>query len=106
MRMSGESLWYCTTGTKERMGLMMTNITIHAEENHATGGAYIQVKADTKRFGTQEVMFEGNTFDQCFDYIKRELGIDRVRLSSCFIFEAVTDREGRSFPCYMEVLPS
>ena len=34
---------------------------------------YIVVKADTLRFGNNEIMFEGNTFDDCFEYIKKSL---------------------------------
>ena len=43
----------------------MTNIRIEGEET------YWKVIADTKRFGKNEIMFEG-TFDNCFDYVKRE----------------------------------
>lgn len=63
---------------------------------------YIVVRADTERFG-REVMFEGNTFDQCFEYIKRELGVDRLWLTSYVLYEPYTDRTGRTFPCFMEV---
>lgn len=76
----------------------MKNIRIeYVREN------YIVVKADTERFGKNEVMFEGNTFNQCFEYCKRELGKDKLCLSSSILFEAYTDREGRTFPWYMEV---
>ena len=81
----------------------MENIRILAEYNKNTGGAYIVVKADTERFGKNEVMFQGNTFDQCFDYIKGMLGLEKLRLHSMFLYETITDRLGRSFPCYMEV---
>lgn len=64
---------------------------------------YIVVKADTKRFGNREVMFEGNTFDQCFDYIKRELGIDTIHLTTYALYAPYTDRMGRTFPCVMWV---
>lgn len=83
--------------------MKMENIEIYSAENRATGGAYIQVKADTERFGKGEVMYEGNTFDDVFAYIKRELGIESVQLHSAFIYELVTDRKGRCFPCYMKV---
>lgn len=76
----------------------MKNIRIeYVREN------YIVVKADTERFGKNEVMFEGNTFNQCFEYCKRELGKDKLSLSSSIILGAYTDREGRTFPLYMEV---
>ena len=76
----------------------MKNITIEYIK-----GNYIVVKADTERFGKNEVMFEGNTFDQCFDYCKRELGKDKLNLSTSFLYECYTDREGRTFPWYMKV---
>ena len=84
----------------------MENIKIEArrvnEEDKTTD--YIVVIADTERFGIQEVMFEGNTFDQCFDYIKRELGVSRVPLRTYSMFETYTDREGRTFPWTMDVV--
>ena len=64
---------------------------------------YMIVKADSQRFGEQEVMFEGNTFDQCFDYVKREIGAKRLNLQSYLLYELITDRNGRSFPCEMHV---
>lgn len=78
---------------------MMTNFRIEALRDN-----YMIVKADSERFGKQEVMFEGNTFNQCFDFIKRETGKYRLNLRSYLIYEAVTDREGRTFPWNMEVL--
>lgn len=78
---------------------MMTNFRIEALRDD-----YMVVKADSERFGEQEIVFEGNTFNQCFDYIKRKTGKDKLNLTSCFIYKSVTDREGRTFPCYMEVL--
>lgn len=76
----------------------MKNIRIEVMRDN-----YITVTADTKRFGENEVMFEGNTFEQCFEYIKRELGVERLRLSTCLIYAPYTDRTGKTFPCYMEV---
>lgn len=78
---------------------MMTNFRIEALRDN-----YMIVKADSERFGKQEVMFEGNTFAQCFNYIKNETGKDTLQLKSYFIFAPVTDREGRCFPCLMEVM--
>lgn len=65
---------------------------------------YIIVKAATERFGKDEVLFEGNTFNQCFDYCKKELRKDRLNLQSSFLYESYTDREGRTFPWHMEVV--
>ena len=77
----------------------MKNITVEV-----VGDNYIVVKADTKRFGKNEVMFEGNTFDQCFEYIKREIGKEKFQLRSSFLYEAYKDRNGRSFPWKMDVV--
>ena len=76
----------------------MNNFKIEAERPD-----YMIVRADSKRFGKQEIVFEGNTFNQCFDYIKRETGKERLNLQSLFLYEPITDREGRTFPWIMEV---
>ena len=65
---------------------------------------YIVVRADTARYGTNAVMFEGNTFDQCFDYIKRETGRGNVLFQSRLAYGAYTDRTGRTFPLFMRVI--
>ena len=82
--------------------MKMTNITIEVRDRD-----YIVVCADTERFGNGEVMCECNTFDQCFDYIRRELGMnkdERVKVSSYFFYEPYTDRAGKCLPCWMKVL--
>lgn len=79
---------------------MMKNIEIVVTEERT-----IVVYADTKRFGKHEIMFEGHTFDECFDYIKRNTGMDRVYLQSSFLYEPFTDTAGRTFPCMMDVVP-
>ena len=68
------------------------------------GDNYIIVIADSKRFGKNEVVFEGNTFEQCFDYVKRMLRRERLSLTACLVDGSYTDREGRCFPCRMEVI--
>ena len=77
----------------------MNNIRIEVKSEN-----YIVVIADTARFGWNEIMFEGNTFEQCFEYIKRETGKEKLNFVSCFAYGAYTDREGRTFPVYMEVM--
>ena len=77
----------------------MKNIRIEAKRDD-----YIVVIADSIRFGKNEVMFEGNTFGQCFDYIKREVRRDKLLLRSSFMYEAITDRTGITFPWFMEVM--
>lgn len=79
--------------------MKMRNIKIEVMDEN-----YIVVRADTERFGPGEVMAECNTFDQAFDYIKRETGAEKVNLSACLADGLYTDRAGRSFPCYMNVI--
>lgn len=76
----------------------MKNIKIEVRKPN-----YIVVTADTKRFGLNEVMFEGNTFDQCFDYCKRVMKRDTLQLSSYIIMGTYTDCTGRTFPVEMIV---
>ena len=79
--------------------MKMKNIRIEVKREN-----YIVVIADTARFGADEVMYEGNTFDQCFDYIKRETGRDKLNVSGYMVDGIYTDWQGRSFPCYMNVI--
>lgn len=76
----------------------MNNFRIEAQRSD-----YMIVRADSERFGKQEIVFEGNTWNQCFDYIKRETGKERLSLQSLFLYEPIIDREGRSFPWYIKV---
>lgn len=75
---------------------MFSNFTIEAYRSD-----YMVVKADSERFGSQEIVFEGNTFNQCFDFIRRETGKEKLDWTSMLIFEPITDREGRCFPWQM-----
>ncbi len=75
--------------------MKMKNIVIEVKRDN-----YIVVIADTERFG-REVMFEGNTFKQCFDYLKRELGVEHLYLRASLSWECYTDREERVFPRFM-----
>lgn len=77
----------------------MQNIQIIVEDEN-----YIVVRANTKRFGDGAVMFEGNTFDECFNYITRETGREHLPLQSTLACGIYTDRAGRTFPPFMSVL--
>lgn len=77
----------------------MKNIRIEMKSKN-----HIVVIADTKRLGKNEVMFEGDTFNQCFDYVKRETGRESLRLEGAIADGCVADREGRTFPAFMKVL--
>lgn len=65
---------------------------------------YIVVRADTDRFGPGEVMAECNTFQQAFDYIKRETGREKINFRTCLAYGVYQDWTGVSFPPYMEVI--
>ena len=77
----------------------MTNIEIEVMREN-----YIVVRADSPRFGRGEILFEGNTFDQCFDYVKRETGREKLSLSSRLAYGVYIDWQGRAFPPFMRVL--
>ena len=63
----------------------------------------IVVKADTKRFGRDAIMYEGSTFMQCCDYIRRTTGREHFTLSSSPLAELYTDPDGRVLPWLMDV---
>ena len=77
---------------------MIRNIRIEAKRRD-----YMVVLADSDRFGNDEVIFEGNTFNQCFDYVKKILGVKKLHLTSSLLYATVKDREGRSFPWFLQV---
>lgn len=76
----------------------MKNIRIVVTDNNT-----IVVKADTKRFGTDAIMYEGSTFMQCCDYIRRVTGRNDFRLESYPMVEAFTDPDGWTMPWLMSV---
>ena len=79
--------------------MKMTNIQIEVLRDN-----YIVVRADTKRFGPGEVMCECNTFKQCFDYIRRELGLPedtKFNFTTELIIGGYTDWTGETYPSYM-----
>ncbi len=78
---------------------MMMNVRIVVKDEN-----YIVVISDSKRFGMDAVMFEGNSFDQCFDYIKKETGAKEVHMTAYLTDGYYKDREGRTFPNYMKVI--
>lgn len=76
----------------------MKNIRIIAHDS-----MHIEVLADTKRFGEDAIMFQSGSFRECFDYIKRETGKDKLRLSGC-LAALLRDWTGAEYPSYMEVI--
>ena len=77
----------------------MKNIRIVVTENGT-----IVVKADTKRFGKDAIMYEGHTFMECCDYIRKSCKTDRFRLESYPMVERFTDTDGRTMPWIMSVV--
>lgn len=76
----------------------MKNIRIVVTDNHT-----IVVKADTRRFGRDAIMYEGSTFMQCCDYIRRKTGREHFTLRSYPMVELYTDPDGRVLPWIMDV---
>lgn len=70
----------------------MENINIER-----TGNGTFIVKADTERFGIQEIMFEGSSIDECENYIRRETtipgsegeGFDTAAATALRAYEAI-----------------
>ena len=64
---------------------------------------YIVVAADTERFGVGEILFEGNCFRECFDWVKRQTGKTSLSLRG-WMSSLYTDRNGETFPTRIEVI--
>lgn len=77
----------------------MKNIRIIAHDS-----MHIEVIADSKRFGENEIMFQSGSFRECFDYIKRETGKDNLRLRGSCLASLLRDWTGKEYPSYMEVI--
>lgn len=76
----------------------MKNIRIMVTDNKT-----ILVKADTERYGKDAIMFEGNTFMQCCDYIRKATKNNHFKLSSYACVKMFTDTEGRTMPSILSV---
>ena len=76
----------------------MKNIRIIVTDNRT-----IVVKADTKRFGEGAILFEGSTFMQCCDYIRKVTKTDQFKLNSYSCVNMFTDTEGHTMPWIMSV---
>ena len=71
----------------------MTNVQIVVTDNRT-----IVVIADTKRCGKHAIMYEGHTFMQACDYIRRTTGKDRFHLDSWAYARTFTDPDGKTMP--------
>lgn len=76
----------------------MKNVRIVATVNRT-----IVVKADTERFGKDAIMYEGHTFMQCCDYIRRACRTDHFKLTAYSCEKMFTDADGCTMPWLMSV---
>jgi len=76
----------------------MKNIRIVVTDNRT-----IVVRADTKRYGRDAIMYEGHTFMGCCDYIRRMTRNNHFKLNSYSCVRTFTDTEGRTMPWIMSV---
>lgn len=77
----------------------MKNIRIVATDNNT-----LTVKADTKRYGNDAIMFEGRTFMECCDYIRRATGQNHFKLETFFCVPNFTDANGQTLPRILNVV--
>lgn len=64
----------------------------------------ILVKADSERFGIDAIMFEGISFDECLDYVRRETGRNHFQLQAFSMMATYTDYKGKTLPWIMNVI--
>ena len=76
----------------------MKNITIAVTDNNI-----IVVRADTKRFGIGAILFEGYTFMQCCEYIRKMCRTNHFKLNSWSTCKTYTDPDGRTMPIVLNV---
>lgn len=77
----------------------MKNVQIVVTDN-----ATICVIADTKRFGKHQIMFEGRTFMEACDYIRRTTGINHFKINGLDAMRKFQDPDGRLMPWIMDVI--
>lgn len=77
----------------------MKNITIAVTDNRT-----IVVKADTERFGKGAILYEGYTFMQCCEYVRRICRTNHFKLNSWSGCKTYTDADGRTMPIVLDVV--
>ena len=77
----------------------MKNIQISVTENNT-----IIVTADTERFGKSAVMFEGHSFMECCDYIRKRTNNNHFKLKALSCISTFTDTEGLTMPRSLTVV--
>lgn len=63
----------------------------------------IMVRADTKEKGRNAVVFEGRTYRQCLDYIRKKCRRNKLRLVGGSCMRMHTDAIGETMPWIMDV---
>ena len=69
-----------------------------------TDNRTIVVVATSARFGKNAIMYEGHTFMQCCDYIRRATKKNHFQLKAWSCTNTFTDTEGRTMPLIMDVV--
>ena len=77
----------------------MENISIVVTDNNT-----ITVRADSKRYGKNAVMYEDHKFMRCFDYIRRATGKNHFQIKHWSCVEPFTDTDGRTMARYMWIV--
>lgn len=74
----------------------MDNIRLVVKDDHS-----ILVKADSRRFGKDAIMYEDISFMNCFDYIRRATGKNHFQIKHYSVVEPFTDSTGRTMAKFM-----
>ena len=61
----------------------------------ASNGSIV-VKADSKRYGKDAIVYQDISFMRCFDYIRRVTGENHFKIRHFSFVEPYTDFEGRT----------
>jgi hypothetical protein len=77
----------------------MENFQIVVTDNRT-----IVVLADSKRYGKNAIVYEGHTFMQCCDYIRRVTRKNHFKMKAYSCTRTFTDTEGRTMPWIMDVV--
>lgn len=77
----------------------MENFRIETTNNNT-----ILVKADSKRFGKDAILYEDRVFMRCFDYIRRITRENHFQIKGLTCEKLFTDTEGRTMPSHMWIV--
>ena len=83
----------------------MTNIRIIVSYPHKRNSSIV-VKANTKKYGENAIMFEGISFMECLNYIARVTGRDNFKVTALPYTPLYTDYKGQTLPYILSVKES